>query len=187
MAISDSRVAKRYARSLLSLAKTEGKLDEVMADMQLIDKVTADSPDLRSALANPILSSDKKLNVLTAIFKGKVADLTMRFISLVSQKNRESELVNMAKEAIRLNQEAKGLVAGEVTTVMLLDDTLRTQFRQLVRDRMGKDVELEEKIDPTLLGGYILRVGDQQIDESLRTKLQRLERNFKDNSFKAKV
>lgn len=185
--MSETRVASRYAKSLIEQASADGKLDRIVEDMRQITEVTDESSDLASALKNPIISSDKKLNILVAIFDGKLDELSMRFIRLVSKKNREDSLIAIAHEVLRLNGVRKGLIKGRVTTVMPLDDELRNQFRQMVKSRLGKDVELEEIIDETLLGGYILRVGDQQIDESIRTKLTRMERNFTDNSFKVKI
>ena len=173
--MADQRVAARYAKSLLDLGKEMGTLETVKQDMDLLGKTVAENRDLRLLLRNPIVKHDKKLAILTAIFQGKVSDLTMRFFTILTQKNRESALEGMGTEFQAQYNVMQGIQMAEVTSATPLTPASRAELEQLVTKQTGlTQVKLTEKIDPELIGGFVLRVGDQQIDDSVRTSLRKL-------------
>ncbi len=110
----------------------------------------------------------------------------MSLFEIIVRKNREGHLPQIAKEFKAQYLELKGILSGEVTTPFAISDELRTQFKGIVSKAYGKDVELKEKVDKDIIGGFVLKVGDKQIDESVKSKLQRLKNKFKDNSYVAK-
>ena len=173
--MADQRVAARYAKSLLDLGKEMGTLETVKQDMDLLGKTVAENRDLRLLLRNPIVKHDKKLAILTAIFQGKVSDLTMRFFTILTQKNRESALEGMGTEFQAQYNVMQGIQMAEVTSATPLTPASRAELEQLVTKQTGlTQVKLTEKVDPELIGGFVLRVGDQQIDDSVRTSLRKL-------------
>lgn len=176
--MSERRVASRYAKSLIELAEEKGVLEEVNRDMQLFHSITKENRNLELALTNPIISNDKKLNILREIFQKKVTELTYRFFEIISRKNRELILPMIAEEFHTLYNEYKGVVKAKVITTFPLDEKLRAKFKAVVKERFKKEVELEESVDSSLIGGYILTVGDKQIDESLNSKLKALKLEF---------
>jgi F-type H+-transporting ATPase subunit delta len=182
----ESRVASRYAKSLLELAKEKNVLDFVVHDMALFSKTCNDNRALVNTLVSPIIKNDRKLAILKSLFNGKVNPLTLSLFEIISRKNRENYLPEIAKEFAAQYREMKGILAGTVTTPFPINDELRTQFKGIVSKAYGKDVELEEKVNKDIIGGFILKVGDKQIDESVKNKLQRLKNKFKDNSYVAK-
>ena len=95
-------------------------------------------------------------------------------------------MYEIAKEFATQYREMKGILSGSVTTPFQINDDLRNQFKAIVSKAYGKDIELQEKVDKNIIGGFILKVGDSQIDESVKNKLQRLKNKFKDNSYVAK-
>lgn len=181
--MSDIRVASRYAKSLIELADEKGVLEEVNADMQLLHNVVSESRDFRLLLENPILKSDKKLAVLNKVFTGKVQPMTLMFFNIVAKKGRESVLVFMAEEFKKQYNLLKGIQVARITSAAALPAGDKQELIARLEAETGKTIQLEETIDPTLIGGFLLRIGDQQIDSTVKNKLRRLKNNFKDNSY----
>lgn len=180
---SETRVASRYAKSLLDLAVEKGVLEEVHNDMLLFNKTVVENRQFELLLKNPIVRNDKKKSVLRALYTGRIHMMTGKFMEIISSKNREDHLPEIAIEFLRQYRAKKGISRAEVVTTFPLTPELRERFKLLVAEITGNRVELLEKIDPTLIGGYVLRVGDRQIDESIRTKLEELEAEFKENPY----
>ncbi|MDO7873360.1 ATP synthase F1 subunit delta [Hymenobacter sp. ASUV-10] len=182
--MADQRVAARYAKSLLDLGREQGVLAEVKQDMDLLATTVAGSRDLRLLLRNPIVKHDKKQAILEAVFKGKVSDMTLRFFLIMTQKNRESVLEHVAPEFLIQYNLLQGIQKAEVTSAAPLTPELRARMEALVKERSGLEhVTLTEKVDPDLIGGFVLRVGDQQIDDSVRTGLRKLRTSLQDKTF----
>lgn len=181
--MSEYRVAYRYAKSLIDLSVEKGILEEVHQDMQLFDRVVSGNRDFYLMLRNPIINHGKKLSVLTALFSGKVNNLTEEFFKIITRKGRESYLPGIARE-FHVQYNAKmGIAKAMVTTTFPLTDDLRQQFTKIVKDISGKEVELTESVDESLLGGFLLRIGDRQIDETISSKLKKLKKEFSNNSY----
>jgi F-type H+-transporting ATPase subunit delta len=105
--------------------------------------------------------------------------ITFTIFEIITRKNREEVLYSVAKAFHELYNKHKNIYVAHVTTTFPLDETLRSNFRKMAGETLGRTIELEERIDPSLIGGFILRVGDRQIDQSLKSKLQKLEQEFK--------
>lgn len=179
-----SRVASRYVKSLLDLAVTQGQLDKVHADMKLLAATVDNSRDLELMLKSPVIKHDKKGAILAAIFKGKVTTLSMAFIDILTKKNREPLLFEIAREFHNAYNVYKGIGKASVTTTVPLDAKTRSQFETIVKklaDR--KEVELDEKLDQDLIGGFILNVEDKQIDASIKNNLRKLKLKFSENPY----
>ena len=182
--MADQRVAARYAKSLLDLGKEMGTLSAVKDDMDLLSKTVAASRELRLLLRNPIVKHDKKLAILTAIFKGKVSDMTMRFFTILTEKNREAAIESIGPEFTAQYNVMQGIQSAEVTSATPLSPAARAEMQALVAKQTGHaQVELTEKVDPELIGGFVLRVGDNQIDDSVRTSLRRMRTSLQENSY----
>ncbi len=184
--MQESIVASRYAKSVLQLAKEQNVLEFVVHDMALFAKVCEENRALVSTLRSPIVKHDKKLTILKKLFEGKVNPITISLFEIISRKNREEYLPEIAKECANQYREMRSILSGVVTTSFPINDELRTQFKGIVTKAYGKEVELTEQVDKDIIGGFILKVGDRQIDESIKNKLQRLKNKFKDNSYVAK-
>jgi len=182
--MSDVRVASRYAKSLLELADEQGKIEEVHQDMVLLDNVCNENRELALVLKNPIIKNDKKRAILEAIFKGKVSDLTIAIFDIVTRKNRESILPTIAGQFHIQYNIFKSIETAYVTTAVKLDDSLRTSFDKIVKQISDKKtVELEEIVDEKIIGGYVLKVGDRQLDDSIKSKIKALELKFSKNEY----
>jgi F-type H+-transporting ATPase subunit delta len=181
--MSDIRVASRYAKSMLDLALEQGLLEQVQQDMALFTKTVKENRDFDLFLSNPIISHGKKLAILKSLFAGKVSDLTLKFFLLITQKNREAVLAGVATEFEKQYNEYKGIMIAHVTTAIPLTPELRSQLQQKVAQQTGKTIQLREQVDPELIGGLILRIGDTQLDDSIRTNLRNLRNKFKENPY----
>lgn len=182
--MSDYRAASRYAKSLLELANEKGVLEEVHNDMLSFQQVCKDNYSFLLMLKNPVIKHDKKRAILEQIFKGKANDLTLAFYDIITRKNREAILPAIAKEFHNQYNLYKSIEVATVTTAVPLDQGLRSKLELLVQKISSKDkVELVEIVDKDIIGGYILKVGDRQIDDSLRSKLKELELQFSQNPY----
>lgn len=185
--MSELRVASRYAKSLFELAVERDILDAVHADMNMLLEVEHVSFQFASLIKSPIVGSDKKLSVINALFGTKTSELTSSFFKLVSEKGRESYLPSIAREFHKQYNQHKGIQQAEVTTTFPLDDVLRAEFKSIVKEISGKDkVELREKINEKLIGGYILKIDDRQLDESISGQLRKLKLEFTENLYEKK-
>ena len=152
--------------------------------MLLFSKAIGESRQLELLLHSPVIKHDKKLAILKKLFSGKVNALTISFFEIITRKNRESILVDIAREFHNAYNEYKGIGKAQVVTTIPLDAQLRGEFEKLVRKYEGKkQVELVEKVDPGLIGGFVLNVGDRQVDASVRSKLKSLKVKFSQNPY----
>ncbi len=185
--MSEFRVATRYAKSLLDLAQEQRLLPAVEADMRLFDQTLKASRDLQLLLQNPIVKSDKKLAVLKAIFSGKVTDLTMKFFLLLTSKARESALGEVATEFLSQHRVLHNVQQATVTSAAPLTAAQRTELQTKLTAQTGQTIELLEKVDAALIGGFVLRIGDRQIDDSVATRLNRLRTSLADHTYENKM
>ena len=182
--MSDTRAASRYVKSLLGLAVERGVLEEVNTDMQMFDRVCMANRNLVNMLRSPIIRHEKKKNVLHALFKDRVNPLTFDIIDILTRKNREPLLPTIAKEFHVAYNVYKGIGKATITTTVPMDAALRAEIEAVVKQLSNKtEIELTEKTDPNLIGGFVLNVGDRQIDASISSKLKHLKLKFSENQF----
>lgn len=175
-----ARVASRYAKSLLELAKEQGKLDVVHKDMLLFTKVCEENFPFVLMLRNPIVNHEKKKLVLHGIFESKTDALTMAILDITTRKNRESMLPQIAREFHYQYNVEMGIQEANVKTAFELDDELRKKFNDIVSEiSSGKTIELDEEVDKEIIGGFLLKVGDIQIDESISSRIRKLKLELK--------
>lgn len=174
-------VANRYAKSLLELAIEKGQLEKVYADMLLVQSVCHNSKDFVNFLHSPIIHTDKKLEVIKAVFGKNISEMTLGFFTILADKRRESYMGDIAKSFIAQYKEHKNITTAMVTSAAGIDSAARTKILDLVKQSAKGEVELVEKVDKDLIGGFILRIGDKQVDASIARKLNELRKSFSEN------
>ncbi len=179
----ETKVAKRYAKSLLDLSRETGSIDAVGADMKLFVAVCEQNRDLSLLLANPIIHGEKKLSILTKVFEGKMNKLSISFFDIITRKGREAYLEGIAKEFVRQYKLFKGIQTAVITSAVGLDDKLRSEVYNLVKNSLKSEVELIEKIDKNIIGGFVLRMEDKQYDASIASELRKLTKEFSANPY----
>ena len=181
--MSEYRIASRYAKSLLDLAVEKGKLEQVNKDMKLLSDLAAQNRDLVLMLKSPIITHDKKLAVLNKVFAGKVDEMTLAFFQILTRKQREAYLVFVAEEFHHQYNTHKGIEEATITTTFALDAKLKAEFSKVVEKITSKKVELTEVVDESIIGGFVLKIGDRQIDDSVSSKLKALRLEFTKNHY----
>jgi F-type H+-transporting ATPase subunit delta len=179
----ETRVSYRYAKSLIDLSLEKGQLEQVREDMLLIFNTVRESRELELLLKSPIIKTDKKQDVIKAVFGGKIGLITTQFIDIITRKRREADLQVIAESFLNQYRKHKHILTAVITSAVGLDTTLRNQVLELVHQSTTSEVELVEKIDASIMGGFLLRVGDKQIDTTVLRQIRNLERNFSENPF----
>lgn len=172
-----SRAAVRYAKAVLELAKDQKSADAVNDDMQLIANTIADSKDLSDMLQNPVVRSSVKKTVLNEVFKNTNTITQGLFDTLISNK-RLSILADVADKYTHLYDELKGTEVAQVTTAVPLTEALEKKVQAKVKELIGKEAAIHNIVDESILGGFVLRIGDIQYNASVANKLNRLKREF---------
>ncbi len=182
------RVASRYAKSLLDLAVEKEQLEEVYGDMQYLQRLTKESRDFLNLLRSPVIKADIKTKVLESVIKGKVSEMTTAFIRLMTAKAREGALPEIITSFIQQYKDKKGIRIVKLTTAAPVSDAVRASIIEQVRKTTGIDkLELQEMVDPNIIGGFVLQTGDQLIDASVSYDLKQIARQFENNDFIYKV
>jgi F-type H+-transporting ATPase subunit delta len=169
-----SRVAIRYAKALLATAQDQQAVDQVADDMESVYTTLENSQELKAVLASPVISAELKGDTLKAIF-GKVSPVVKTFLALVAENNRANYLDGVALKYKQLYQELQGKQEAEVTTAVPLTPALEKVVMEKIKTLTDKKVELVSTVDQDIIGGFILRMGDQQFDASVANQLQSLE------------
>ena len=175
--MSGSRAATRYAKAVLSLATDNKSAEAVNSDMKLIISTIAQSEDLSQMLQSPVVRSSEKKAVLLAVFKNANVGTISLIDTLITNK-RLPLLNNVASSYVHLYDELRGSQVASVTTAIPLTVELKTKVLAKVKELTGKDAEVKNIIDESILGGFILRVGDTQYNASISNKLAKLKREF---------
>jgi F-type H+-transporting ATPase subunit delta len=169
-----SRVAERYAKSLLQIAAEENAVATVEGDFATLKGAIDGSRDLRNFLATPIIDDHRKEQVLSAIFSSRVSPLVSRFIALLARKGRASQLAPVVEAFADLIDRMRNITPATITTAVELDAEQRARLEGQLSAMSGRTLRTEYRIDPTLIGGFRAHFEDRMIDASLRHQLDRL-------------
>ena len=182
--MGDIKVASRYAKSLLKIALEEKVLDELYADMQLIKEVCSTNRQLVILLKSPVIKGDKKLAILNAIFNKHLSKVAITFITLITKKKRAGIIGDIAASFIDTYKLHKNIKTAQITSAIALSKAQKDNIIAILNDtENASNVDIEEKVDKDIIGGLIVRVGDKQIDESIKRKLKTLEMEFDENPY----
>ncbi len=182
-----NRAALRYAKAIINLAKDQKNTAEVNDDMLLIAQTISENEDLKTFLNNPVLKADVKLKVLNSLFSTKVNTITQGVIKILVTNKRLMLLPFVVKQYTLLFDKLQGVEVAKVTTAIAITDDLKSKVLTKVKELTNKDVTIENIVDESIIGGFILQVGDKQFDASIKGKLNSLRRNFETNHYEAKI
>lgn len=166
----------RYASALFELADSAKQLDSVADDLTALRKAIDESADLRRLIGSPIVSADSQAKAMQALAEAmKLAPLTRQFLGVVVQKRRLSRLSGMIRAFLSELARRRGESSAEVVSAVPLTDAQTDKLSEVLRGMVGRKITLEQRVDPDILGGLVVRVGSRMFDSSIRTKLQRLQ------------
>ena len=176
--MNSPEVVRRYAATLLDAAEETNVLDTVRKDVQGLLETLCNSQELNEFLSNPLISPEVRDRALVAIFDGKVQMLTRNFLSLVAQRRRANSLVPILSAFTEMVEEREGTLSAEVVSAVELDAEQQKRLAERLAVYTGKQIRLHARVDSTLRGGLVARVGDTVFDGSLNTHLERLRRRL---------
>jgi F-type H+-transporting ATPase subunit delta len=185
--MANKQLASRYAKALLELASERNELNKVFEDMTLFQQSCEGSSDLVVFLKSPVIKADDKIAVLNKIFSGKITDLSLAFLSKLARSTREAYLHEIATEFISHYKKHNNIITAHLTSAIPLSDSFKSAVSKLIveipNDGKSYTVEFTEKINKDLIGGFVLRVDDKQIDTSLSRRVGLLRRSFNENLY----
>ncbi len=174
-----NRAALRYATALLSLSQDRGQVSAILGDMQRIVETLSVSADLRSVLRSPVVKTQDKVNVMHAVFAG-VSKETSDLFDLLASNKRVALLSQVAQGFIDLYRKAQGIQTAKVTIAAPLTEALEKEIVAKAKAMTGSStIELVTEIDPSIIGGFVLRVGDLQYNASIANQFQKIKREFR--------
>ncbi|MES2701690.1 MAG: ATP synthase F1 subunit delta [Bacteroidota bacterium] len=187
--MQNPRLASRYAKSLLDLAVEQNGLDATLKDMQLLRSIFRSSRELEVMLGSPVISGDKKLNVMNAVLKEyKVNALTTSFITLLISKGREATLSQIVTSFVEQYNTLKNIRTVRLTTAAPLTDGLKSSISTKIAGYMPTDtIEMRTSVDESLIGGFVLEIGDRLFDASVKKSLQDLKSKVVDHTYESKI
>jgi F-type H+-transporting ATPase subunit delta len=183
-----TKVANRYAKALFTLAQESGKLDDVQRDMRMVRDL--DHAEFHRMMVSPVINCDAKAKAFNAVFGGKIGQLSQAFFNLVFRKGRSISLADIGNAFEQMFNEHKGVVVAELTTAVPVSDTLKAELRtklEALPHMKGKKVTLTEKIDASIIGGYVLQLEGWSLDASIKRDLQVIKTQFVENMYEQKL
>lgn len=174
-------MAGRYATALFELALEEKKLDAVKADLDSFDTLIAGNPDLDRLVRSPVFSADEQKRALDAVLKkAGIKGIAANFLNVLAANRRLFAVRDTIKGFRKLLAQHKGEVTAEVTAAEKLSDTQLTALKGALKSVTGKDVDLNVRVDPAIIGGLVVKLGSRMVDASLRTKLNSIKYAMKE-------
>ena len=185
--MKDARPALRYAKAILNLAKEKSVETEVNADMQLIASTISENLDLEIMLKSPVIKSSDKKNALIKIFSDKIHVISLGIFDLLQENKRMNMLLSIAKQYSIIYDYSKSIQVAKVTTAIPLTTELETKVMEKIVELTNNKASLENSVNPSILGGFILRVGDVQYDASISNHLNELRKEFDNSHYIPKI
>jgi len=177
-----NKASKRYAKALFELADNKDELDKVQADLKAVNSAIENNAEFKSLLTNPTITNKEKAKIVNKIFNGKLTPLTEKFIHLLGSKGRLDHLSEIYKSFEELFKNKKGIVEATIITPVPLTDTLEKEIYNKIKKITGsKELKLEKKVDPSIIGGFIIQIGDLKYDASILGKLANVKTKLVEN------
>lgn len=175
-----SGLATRYATALFDLAKQKNEVDQVNDDLQGLSDALDESPELKRLIESPVLARDEQENgILSVAEQAGVRELTGNFLGTLARNRRLYVLPGAIRAFQDLVAQSRGEVTAEVTSAQELTAEQERSVREAAKRFAGRDVNLRTNVDPSLLGGLVVKVGSRMLDVSLKSKLQQLEQSMR--------
>ena len=176
--MSELTVATRYAKALIDLAQEQNSVEAMKDDMELFHHTLRVNPELKAVLANPIVSHSKKIKILDEVFSKKVNKASLAFFKLMVNKSRGEILYATSAEYINMYDIKNHIVHASVVSATVLSEANKKKMIADIQTATGGTVKLDAKVDPSLIGGFVLTIGDRQVDTSIASDLRRLKKEF---------
>ena len=176
--MNTSKISVRYAKALFLAAKDAGTLENTFRDATLIGEVLHEVPEFRTTFGNPVMREKEKRKLLDNTFGKYLEDLTIKFLDLLTENNRLIFLPDMMRDFIDLYKKELGISYAELTTAVRVDEKIRDKIKENLEAYLKEKVHLKATTDPSIIGGFILRIEDLQFDASVASELKRFKKEL---------
>ncbi|RMD49555.1 MAG: F0F1 ATP synthase subunit delta [Ignavibacteria bacterium] len=177
--MSEFNVSTRYAKALMEIAEEKNLFDTVSEDMDLVEKTLASSKELRKIIASPIVDSEKKKSIVKAVFENKISPEVLNFLTFVLVKNRDDLFYDIVRRFTELRDVKAGIVNVDITSAVELDDNSRSKMIEKFENYSGKKIRANFSVDDSIIGGFLVRIGDTVVDASVTHQLAELKKQLK--------
>ena len=181
--MKNTLLIRRYAKAFLEYAIENKMTEQGLADLELLTSTLQSHRELRNILSQPFLSKAKKETIITKIFEGKISDKTLNFIKLMLDKNRHDIIMYILAPYRELYYEYNNIAEVTITTAVKIDEPTQQKLIWFVKDKINGDVQIINKIDKNIIGGFIINYLDYQYDRSIRNDLKKLQGLFDENLY----
>ena len=172
---SGDMISDRYGFALYDLASEKKCIDEILNDLDAIEKVIKDSSELRYVLRSPLINSDEKLGILIKIFaQSNLNNLTTTFLKVLDNNKRISNLMSIILQFKKINSEKRGDIAANITSANELSENEKNNITNQLKNTLGQKLSLNFDVDQDIIGGLIVKVGSKMIDTSIANKINKL-------------
>jgi F-type H+-transporting ATPase subunit delta len=181
--MKNTLLAKRYAKALFDLAVEDKVVEDTHVDMLLVAEVMNQNRELRKLMANPVIPPARKKLIIRKIFENHLGKHSLTFLDILVRKGREMNILEIAHQFNVLYLEFKNIASVDITTAVAIDSVLREKMLKRFRELTSKTLQLNEKIDPEIIGGFVLKMDDYQFNASVSKELSRLHKEFDKNLY----
>lgn len=172
--MDQSKINVRYAKAFFSLAKDKSLTTELRHDAAIISNVCATSSDFNILLESPVIKTSQKIKAIGGVFDGRIHELSLQFLILIAQNNREKNIPGIFRFLEDLFRQEDKIKTASLTTATKLDDSIVAEVKQLLESQYNEKIELSTKVNDDIIGGFVLRVEDRQYDASISTQLKKI-------------
>lgn len=176
--MDQSAITVRYAKAFFSTAKEKKLLDVFKTDIELVFDICKNSPEFIILLESPIVRTSKKSELITSVFKGKVNQLTMNFLLLITQNKREDQIPGICRNFLDLTRKDQNIKSAVLTTASEINSDTVKKVEELLGKELQSTIELSTRVNSEILGGLVLRLDDKQYDASVATQLKKIKQNL---------
>jgi F-type H+-transporting ATPase subunit delta len=173
-----SAISVRYSKALFQLANEKNMLDEVHQDILLTQQLISEVKEFRSIIESPVTPTRTKFNIVKEVFENKVNQITFNFFNIIFKNKRDDYLSLILRDFIHQYKSFKGIKTVKLTTVVPLTDAIKEDIRNLIQSKFNVSPDIEETINKDIVGGFILRLDDMQIDNSIATQLRKFKKEL---------
>jgi F-type H+-transporting ATPase subunit delta len=181
--MKNTLLVRRYAKAFLDFAIKNNMADQGLADLELVTTTLQGHRELRNILSQPFLPKAKKEVIISRVFSDRISANTLKFITLMLDKNRQDIIPMILVTYRELYNEYKGIAEVTITTAVKIDEPTQQKLLYFVKDKISGDIRIISKIDKTIIGGFIINYLDYQYDRSVRNELKSLQSIFNDNLY----
>lgn len=172
--MNESTITVRYAKALYQVGEESGTLDVLKADVQNLFVVIEESQEFSELIQSPVINTSEKIRLFEEVFGNKLNELICNFFKLLAKNKREQFLPNMCREFLQIYKEKQGIKEAVITTAQPLEKAFSEEIHKFLTKKFKLKLEITEKVNPDLIGGFRLRIDDQQVDATILSQLRKI-------------